>query len=108
MKTSKSTASSCSDASHYLTMSTKPKQRAEKWSIKHKEQFRNLVKNRKINPQRSDTAYIDRIGKKYFPERPTATFRNNYKSSAAEYRVGEAINRAAAASAAAQGEFFSG
>jgi hypothetical protein len=89
-------------------MSTQPKQRTPKWSVQHKEQFRNLVKNRKINPQRSDTAYIDKIGKKYFPERPTATFRNNYKSSAAEYRVGEAINRAAAASAAARGEFFSG
>jgi hypothetical protein len=51
-------------------MSTEPKQRVEKWSAKHKAQFRKLVENEKINPKRSDTAYIDKICEKHFKEHP--------------------------------------
>jgi hypothetical protein len=75
-------------------MSTKPKQRAEKWSVKHKTVFRQHILNGRINPKRSDTAYIDKIREKYFKDCPVATFHNNYKASIAEYRIRAAIDTA--------------
>lgn len=79
--------------------------RAPKWSEAHRAQFRQLIKNKKINPQNSTPAYVDKIRERYFPDRPVPTFRNNYKSSVSEWRVGQAIAEANEARAA-KGETF--
>lgn len=89
-----------------------PKKRTEKWSQDHKAQFRRLIAQRKINPTRVDTEYIDSIGETYFPNRPKATFQNNFKASVREYKIGLALNKANEArrtrAAARNGEFFLG
>lgn len=81
-----------------------PKKRATKWGEAGKAHFRQLIKNKKINPKNTTTEYIDKIGQKYFPDRPKATFRNNYKASVSEWRVGQAIKEANEARAAKAGE----
>jgi hypothetical protein len=69
-------------------------QRAVKWNASHKAKFRTLILQRKIDPKRSDTDYIDKIRAKHFADRPVLTFRNNYKSSVSEYKIGQALNAA--------------
>ena len=89
-----------------------PRQRAEKWNESHKARFRQLIAHGKINPKKSDTKYIEKIRDEYFKDRPKITLRNNWKTSTAEWRVGEAIRQAnearAAKKAAGEGEFFLG
>ena len=89
-----------------------PKKRTEKWSQDHKAKFRRLIQQRKINPTIVDPEYIDSIGEQYWPNRPQATFRNNYKASVREYKIGLALNEANEArktrAAARNGEFFLG
>lgn len=82
-------------------------QRAAKWNDGHKAVFRQHIKNKKINPKNQSTEYIDKIRAKYFPDRPVATFRNNYKASFSEWRIGQAINEANEARAAKAGGEFS-
>lgn len=90
-----------------------PKQkRTEKWGDKHKDRFRALIKQRKINPQNSDPTYIDKIREAYWPDRKPSTFNRNYKASVSEYRIGVALNEANEAREARasrrNGEFFLG
>jgi hypothetical protein len=48
-----------------------PKQRCAKWGMKaDKQKFRDLIDQKKINPHKLDPATIDKIGKRYWPERP--------------------------------------
>lgn len=74
-----------------------PKQRCAKWGKADKQKFRDLIDQKKINPQKLDPATIDKIGKRYWPERPQKTFRNNYKSSISKWKIGQALNAAAKA-----------
>ena len=76
-----------------LIIPTMPPKRATKWGKAHKNRFRDLIQEKKINPNKSDRAYIDKINERYF-QRPATTFRNNYKTSIAEWRIGAAINEA--------------
>lgn len=87
-------------------MPPKP-QRAEKWNKGHKALFHQHIKNKKINPKNITTPYIDKIRKKYFHDRPKASFRNNYKAFVSEWWVGQAIKEVneARAAKAAEGEF---
>jgi hypothetical protein len=63
-----------------------------KWGTALKTEFRKLIENRKINPTRTDKAYILHICDKYFKGRPDATFVKNFNTSVAEWRVGHYIN----------------
>lgn len=74
-----------------------PKPRTKKWCDADKAKFRKLIAQKKINPKKVDTDTIDRIGKRYWPERPKETFRNNYKKSVNEHKIGLALNAAAEA-----------
>ena len=47
-----------------------PKQRCAKWGKADKQKFRDLIDQKKINPQKLDPATVDKIGKRYWPERP--------------------------------------
>ena len=46
--------------------------------------------NKEINPECTDKAYIETIRKRFYPDCPYKTFRKNWNSSVAEYRVGKA------------------
>lgn len=84
-----------------------PKPRCKKWCDADKVKFRNLIDQNKINPKKVDPDTIDKIGKRYWPERPQKTFRNNYKSSVQEYKIGLALNAAAEArKKKAKGKYF--
>ena len=73
---------------------TMPPKRTEKWNDPHKDQFRALIIQRKINPQDSNPKYIEKIREKYWPERKEATFKTNSKNSVSEYKIGVALNEA--------------
>jgi hypothetical protein len=68
--------------------------RAVKWNESHKARFRQLIHHGKINPKKSDLAYIEKVRAAYFKDRPVLTFRNNWKTSTAEWRIGQAIEAA--------------
>lgn len=68
--------------------------RAVKWNESHKARFRQLIQHGKINPKKSDLKYIEKVREKYFKDRPVVTFRNNWKTSTAEWRIGQAIEEA--------------
>ena len=63
--------------------------RTKKWSAELKAGFRQRILNKEINPERTDKAYIEKIRKRFYPDRPYETFRKNWNSSVAEYRVGQ-------------------
>jgi hypothetical protein len=74
-----------------------------------------LIAHSKINPKKLDNNYTEKVRAEYFEDRPVVTFRNNWKTSTAEWRVGEAIREAnearaekKARKAAGEGEFFLG
>ena len=66
--------------------------RTKKWSAELKAGFRKRIQDKQINPERSDPQYIEKIRLRYYPDRPKETFRNNYKTSIAEWRTGKAID----------------
>jgi len=66
--------------------------RCPKWGKPLKTEFRRLIENRKINPKRTDKAYILSIRDKYFKGCPDATFVKNFNSSVAEWRIGHYVN----------------
>ena len=66
--------------------------KADKWGKGHKADFLEKVRQRKINVNVDDPKYIKQIHEKYWPDRKPATFRNNWKATVAEYRIGQAIN----------------
>jgi hypothetical protein len=68
--------------------------RAVKWNESHKARFRQLIHHGKINPKKSDLAYIEKVRATYFKDRPVVTLRNNWKTSTAEWRIGQAIEAA--------------
>jgi hypothetical protein len=57
-----------------------------------KTEFRRLIENRKINPKRTDEAYILSIRDKYFKGCSEATFVKNFNALVAEWRVGHYVN----------------
>ncbi len=59
--------------------------RTESWLLSTNLKQRN-------KPERTDEAYIEMIWKHFYPDRPYKTFRKNWNSSVAEYRVGKAQN----------------
>ena len=63
-----------------------------KWGKPLKTEFRCLIETRKINPKRTDRAYILSICDKYFRGRPDSTFVKNFNASIAEWRVGHYVN----------------
>ena len=66
--------------------------RCPKWGTALKLEFRRLIENRKINPKRTDKAYILSIRDNYFKGRPDATFVKNFNAAVAEWRVGHYVN----------------
>ncbi len=55
---------------------------------------------KKIDPERNDRAYIEKIRKKHWGEWKLDTFRRNWKSSTAEFRIAKFKDGARARSAA--------
>ena len=70
------------------TMST----RCSKWDTKLKAEFCKHIEARRINPNKTDKAYILSIRDRYYKGRPDATFIKNYNASVAEWRVGHYVN----------------
>ena len=68
-----------------------------KRSVPQEYQFCEIVKTKKINPEKCDTVYIKQIHLRYFPECPAKAFCNNYKNSIIKYHIGATINEANAA-----------
>ena len=66
--------------------------RTKKWSAELKAGFRKRIEDKQINPACTDPAYIEKIRLRFYPDRPKETFRNNYKTSIAEWRTGKAID----------------
>jgi len=66
--------------------------RCEKWGTRLKEDFRRHIEARRINPKRTDKAYILGIRDRYYPGRPDGTFQKNYNASVAEWRIGQYVN----------------
>lgn len=64
--------------------------RTKKWSTELKAGFRKRILNKQIDPDRTDKAYIEKIRQRYYSDRPYETFRKNWNTSIAEYRVGKA------------------
>jgi len=64
--------------------------RTKKWSTELKAGFCKCILNKQIDPDCTDTAYIEKIRQRYYSDRPYETFRKNWNTSIAEYRVGKA------------------
>ena len=77
-----------SPLSQKKTMST----RCPKWDTKLKAEFCKHIEARRINPNKTDKAYILSIRDRYYKGRPDATFIKNYNASVAEWRVGHYVN----------------
>ncbi len=81
---------------HIRHLSTLPKKtmstRCPKWDTKLKAEFRKHIEARRINPNKTDKAYILSIRDRYYKGRPDATFIKNYNASVAEWRVGHYVN----------------
>ncbi len=80
--------------------SARPHQRAKKWDRAERDKFKRLVKEKKIDLERNDRAYIEKICKKHWEERKLDTFHRNWKSSTAEFRIAKFKDGARARSAA--------
>jgi hypothetical protein len=66
---------------------TSPPARAKKWDKAEQVKFKRLVKEGKIDPERSDKAYIEKIRKKEWGDQKLETFRRNWKVSTAEFCI---------------------
>jgi hypothetical protein len=66
--------------------------RCPKWGTALKEDFRRHIEARRINPNKTDKAYILGICDRYYPGRPDKTFKKNYRTSVAEWRIGHYVN----------------
>jgi phosphate-selective porin len=62
--------------------------RCPKWGTKLKADFRRHIEARRINPNKTDRAYILSIHDRYYKGRPDTTFIENYNASVAEWRIG--------------------
>ena len=80
--------------------SAQPHQRAKKWDRAERDKFKRLVKEKKIDPERNDRAYLEKIRKKHWGDRKIDTFRRNWKVFTAEFRIAKFKNGARARSAA--------
>jgi phosphate-selective porin len=78
----------CLSFAHKTNMST----RCPKWGTKLKADFRRHIEARRINPNKTDRAYILSIRHRYYKGRPDATFIKNYNASVAEWRIGHYVN----------------
>ena len=77
-----------------------PPARAKKWDKAEQVKFKGLVKEGKIDPERSNKAYIEKICKKEWGDWKLETFRWNWKVSTAEFRIAAFKDGARAKSAA--------
>jgi hypothetical protein len=66
--------------------------RCPKWGTALKTEFLKLIENHKINPTRTDKAYILHIRDKYFKGRPDTTVVKIFDASITEWRVGHYVN----------------
>jgi hypothetical protein len=74
--------------------------RSKKWDGAERDKFKRLVKEKKIDPERNDRAYLEKIRKKHWGDRKIDTFRQNWKVSTAEFRIAKFKDGARARSAA--------
>jgi hypothetical protein len=77
-----------------------PPAQAKKWDKAEQVKFKRLVKEGKIDPKRSNKAYIEKICKKEWGDWKLETFRWNCKVSTAEFCIAAFKDGARAKSAA--------
>jgi hypothetical protein len=59
--------------------------RSKKWDSVEQVKFKRLVREGKIDPERNDKAYIEKIRAKEWGDRKIETFRRNWKTSTAKF-----------------------
>ena len=80
-------------------MPSTPPTRSKKWDSAEQVKFKRLVREGKINPEQNDKAYIEKIRAKEWGDRKIETFRRNWKTSTAEFRIAKFKDGARAKSA---------
>jgi len=80
-------------------MPSPPPKRSKKWDLAEQVKFKRLVNEGKIDPERNDKAYIEKIRAKEWGDRKLETFRRNWKTSAAEFCIAKFKDGARAKSA---------
>ena len=68
-------------------MPSTPPTRSKKWDSAEQVKFKRLVREGKIDPERNDKAYIEKIRAKEWGDWKIETFRRNWKTSTAEFRI---------------------
>ena len=66
--------------------------RCPKWGTALKEDFWGHIEARRINPNKTDKAYILGIRDRYYPGRPDKTFEKNYCASVAKWQIRHYFN----------------
>ena len=80
-------------------MPSTPPTRSKKWDSAEQVKFKRLAREGKVNPERNDKAYIEKICAKEWGDRKLETFRQNWKTSTAEFRIAKFKDGARAKSA---------
>ena len=76
-----------------------PPTRSKKWDSEEQVKFKRLVREGKINPEQNNKAYIKKICAKEWGDWKLETFRRNWKTSTAKFRIAKFKDGARAKSA---------